>query len=86
MRACNALNDYKEDCGEFPSTDQGLIALCKNPGHEKWAGPYLSEEVLIDAWGNPLQYRLDEDRVRVWSFGRDGVNETEDDITGVSIT
>jgi len=42
---------------------------------------YLSEEVLIDAWGNPLQYRLDEDRVRVWSFGRDGVNETEDDIT-----
>jgi hypothetical protein len=78
--ATAALRDYAKDCGRFPSQEQGLGALCQNPGIAKWSGPYLSSDELIDPWGNPLQYRILDNAVEVWSLGPDGLNGTEDDI------
>lgn len=78
--ASEGLEDYARDCGSFPSMEQGLGALCTNPGIEKWSGPYLSAKRLIDPWGNPLQYKLRDNRAEVWSPGPDGVSGTADDI------
>lgn len=76
----SALIEYAKDCGHFPSEVQGLIALCRNPGEEKWKGPYIDEDQLIDPWGTPLQYRIVGERFEVWSAGKDKVSGTEDDV------
>jgi Type II secretion system (T2SS), protein G len=75
-----ALHAYAEDCGRFPTKEQGLAALCTNPGIAGWKGPYLTMEDLTDAWGNPLQYSVQDKAARVWSSGPDGISGTDDDI------
>jgi general secretion pathway protein G len=54
-----ALDLYRLDTGNYPTTQQGLEALLVNkdrtPG---WNGPYLdSKEVPKDPWGTPYVYR-----------------------------
>ncbi|OWK43008.1 type II secretion system protein GspG [Fimbriiglobus ruber] len=76
-----ALEQYFEDCGTFPSQEQGLESLRRDPGVPKWAGPYLEDKDLVDSWGHPLLYELRDDLPRVWSAGRDGVSGTSDDVS-----
>jgi hypothetical protein len=75
-----ALLAYARDCGGFPSPDQGLAVLWKNPRTGKWSGPYVEPDDVIDPWGNPLRYSVRDNQVRVWSAGPDGKSGTEDDI------
>ncbi len=75
-----ALEDYFRDCGGFPTEEQGLAALCRNPGVEGWSGRYLEERFLIDPWGQPLNYRVEANRVIVWSSGADRRSGTADDV------
>ena len=49
-----ALDAFRLDVGAYPSTEQGLDALRKNPGQGAWDGPYLSKDVPKDPWGRPL--------------------------------
>ena len=79
-RVLAALQDYAFVSGDFPSQEQGLKALVHNPGNEKWGGPYLDANELVDPWGQPLRYRVDNVRIRVRSFGRDMLENTTDDI------
>lgn len=69
------MDFFRLDVGRFPSADEGLVALVDNPdGLDSWAGPYINKRSgLIDPWGNPYQYRLDEsgDRVEIYTFGSD---------------
>ncbi|PPD56773.1 MAG: type II secretion system protein GspG [Methylotenera sp.] len=52
------LDQYRIDVGQYPTTEQGLIALNKNPGNApKWAGPYLKKSVPNDPWGKPYIYK-----------------------------
>lgn len=52
------LDQYRIDVGQYPTTEQGLIALNKNPGNvPKWAGPYLKKSVPNDPWGKPYLYK-----------------------------
>ncbi len=52
-----ALQTYRLDVGDYPSTDEGLEALVRAPsGVDAWQGPYLDEEVPQDPWANPYQY------------------------------
>jgi general secretion pathway protein G len=74
------LFDYARDCGSFPSRLQGLDVLVKNPGIVGWKGPYVSDNDILDSWGNPLKYRVTEKHVEVWSVGPDGQDGTDDDI------
>lgn len=71
-----ALNMYKLDTGVFPSTEQGLKALETPPqGVKNWQGPYLSEELVMDPWGNPYDYRFPGQRGNepdILSYGADG--------------
>lgn len=82
-----ALDRYEMENGAFPSTEQGLKSLMEKPTSapvpRDWSGPYLKEDPK-DPWGNQYQYRrpsqnnLDYD---LWSWGPDGKDGTEDDIS-----
>jgi general secretion pathway protein G len=54
-----ALDMYRLEVGQYPSTDQGLQALVERPsGVERWNGPYLKKkQVPKDPWGYDYVYR-----------------------------
>ena len=73
-----ALKMYKLDNFTYPSTEQGLEALIKQPAGEPLAknwktGGYI-ERLPTDPWGNPYQYLSPGEKMEidVWSFGADG--------------
>ncbi len=55
-----ALQSYYVDCGNFPTSSQGLEALWSKPllmpVPENWNGPYLDRQVQRDPWGNEYVY------------------------------
>lgn len=69
-----ALELYKLDVGRFPSSNEGLNALVRQPSSAKgWNGPYLKkDEVPMDPWGNPYQYRMSGSTIDISSYGADG--------------
>ena len=46
---------YKLENGKYP---ENLGALVKNPGSDKWNGPYAKDTDLKDAWGNDYRYTV----------------------------
>ncbi|MBL8415614.1 MAG: type II secretion system major pseudopilin GspG [Propionivibrio sp.] len=70
-----ALDQYRLDVGHYPSTEQGLSALMKQPaGEARWQGPYLRKDVPLDPWGTAYQYRQpgEHGEFDLFSFGKDG--------------
>lgn len=53
-----ALDMYKLDNGNYPTTDQGLKALIEAPeGSKRWNGPYLSKSKMpLDPWQEDYHY------------------------------
>lgn len=75
-----ALDSYRLDTGDYPTTAQGLRALMAAPAEEgpvRWRGPYLRRAVEQDPWGRPYEYQYPAgsgtDRYLLRSLGRDGV-------------
>lgn len=74
-----ALDAYRLDNEDYPTTDQGLAALSALPVTDppaNWKGPYLRQLVPLDPWGhayvylspgvaNPTSYDL-------YTLGKDG--------------
>jgi general secretion pathway protein G len=65
------------DIGRFPTAEEGLAMLMTQPQDEriarKWRGPYLSEPVPMDPWGNPYNYRpMTGTTMALFSYGADG--------------
>jgi general secretion pathway protein G len=61
--------------GQYPSTEQGLVALYKNPGNvPKWAGSYLKKNIPNDPWGKPYLYKSPGDHgdYDLFTLGKDG--------------
>lgn len=54
-----ALDVYRLETGQYPSSDEGLEALIQKPASaDKWSGPYLRKRVLPkDPWGQEYRYR-----------------------------
>lgn len=88
----SCLQLYAVDNRTFPTTEEGLGQLLNRPIDEtrsvNWDGPYLEADALpSDPWGRPYKYEFPPTRGRrndtpiVWSFGPDGQDNTEDDIT-----
>lgn len=75
-----ALDAYRLDNHQYPSTAQGLAALMTRPDGEpvpaNWRGPYLRRALPNDPWGRPYIYRAPGDSVPtgydLLSLGRDG--------------
>ena len=55
-----ALDAYRLDADQFPTTEQGLDALRAFPSAgdppKNWKGPYLRQLVPFDPWGKPYVY------------------------------
>lgn len=83
----SALQCYFLDCGRFPTSEQGMMALWEKPllypVPEKWDGPYLDKKPGLDPWGGEYKYISRESGVMpegvpanlpfvVISFGADG--------------
>jgi len=72
-----SIETMRLDIGRFPTQEEGLQLLMQAPQDEriarKWRGPYLSENVPMDPWGNPYNYRpLTGTTMALFSFGADG--------------
>lgn len=70
-----ALDQYRLDCGHYPTTEQGLAALMVKPADEpRWAGPYLSKALPQDPWHHDYVYKApgDHGEYDLLSYGRDG--------------
>ncbi len=72
-----SLQTYRLDNGTYPSTDEGLLALVRRPhgGNGLWQGPYLDDELPLDPWSRPYQYRLEPSSTQtfvLYSMGADG--------------
>ena len=76
-----ALDSYRLDNDDYPTTEQGLGALWQAPTAvpqpRNWRGPYLKKDVPLDPWGRPYQYRYPGTApgpsYELSSYGRDGV-------------
>lgn len=84
------LDMYQMHMNKYPTTQEGLAVLRTGPSSTssttntntpQWKGPYLEKAIPKDPWGNDYQYELvNADQYRIWSWGPDGNNGTEDDI------
>lgn len=76
-----ALALYELDTGKYPERLDGLV---KNPGINKWSGPYLKTPP-IDPWGKDYNYIYpgthNQNGYDLSSNGPDGIKGTKDDIT-----
>lgn len=80
-----ALEAYYIDCGNYPTTEQGLSALRKkpesSPSSDRWGGPYLYKDAPKDPWGFEYEYTNpapDGSPYGIRSFGADGIEGGED--------
>ena len=71
----NALEFFNRDCGNYPTTEQGLKALSVSPGADACAnwGPeaYMKEKELKDPWNKEMIYESDGSKFTVKSLGAD---------------
>ena len=70
-----ALDQYRLDVGQYPTTEQGLAALRQAPQNTpRWAGPYLKREIPNDPWTHPYQYVAPGQHgdYDIFSLGADG--------------
>lgn len=78
-----ALNRYKLDNYDYPSTEQGLAALVTKPGGSpeprRWKGPYV-KKVPKDPWKNEYQYLNPgvHGALDVFSTGKDAGSPSDD--------
>ena len=88
----NALELYRLDVQNYPTTADGLEALRSAPSSlsnsDKWHGAYLRKPVPNDPWDAPYQYEYpgkhNVDAPDIWSLGPDGIGGTDDDVTNWS--
>ena len=72
-----ALDTFRLDIGRYPNKEEGLSLLTRAPINKNisrlWQGPYLAEELPLDPWKNPYQYKGSQsNRVILFSYGADG--------------
>ena len=84
----NLLTSYHMDVGSYPSTQQGLTALRAEPAElsslNKWGGPYANKDIPPDPWGNPYQYESAGEELQIWSWGADGQDGSDDDVSNMT--
>jgi general secretion pathway protein G len=74
-----ALDGYRLDIGQYPTTAQGIDALWNQPADvpaARWRGPYLKKTVPPDPWQHPYVYHSPGSESRtgydLLSLGADG--------------
>ncbi len=71
-----ALDKYRLDNGNYPTTEQGLTALMIEPTSQPvpqfWKQGGYMRDIPQDPWGQPYQYTNNYNVIRVYSFGASG--------------
>ncbi|MGH7996092.1 MAG: type II secretion system major pseudopilin GspG [Opitutaceae bacterium] len=82
------LTSYKIDIGDYPTTEQGLMALYMAPQgtEDRWHGPYADGKgPPNDPWGRPYHYAYpgvhNKSGYDLWSTGPSGIDGGPDNIT-----
>jgi general secretion pathway protein G len=83
----SALDIYKQNAGNYPTTAQGLKALVERPGSEplpsRWT--HIMKMEPLDPWKNPYGYkfpgRKDPTKPELLSAGPDRQFGNEDDLS-----
>jgi general secretion pathway protein G len=83
LNLAGQIEMYKLEVGKYPDN---LGALVRNPGSDKWNGPYAKEPDLKDAWGNDYRFTVPGqgkpyDLVSLGADGRDGGEGENRDIS-----
>ncbi|MYE52477.1 MAG: type II secretion system protein GspG [Gammaproteobacteria bacterium] len=78
----SALQTYRLDVGQYPSTAQGLGALMNPPPEvaDYWDGPYLEDELPLDPWRTAYVYQFPAENLQgfaLYSLGADSLNGGE---------
>ena len=73
----DALNSFKVQYGVYPSTQEGLKALIKNPNPDRYkdypkSGFLSNGKLPKDPWGNNYIYVNDNGNIDIISLGADG--------------
>jgi general secretion pathway protein G len=72
------LDDFRRECGFYPTTDQGLDALIQKPASGRECRNYDPEGYIKggklpkDGFGNDFVYESDGNRYKMISLGNDG--------------
>ncbi len=75
-----ALGRYRFHTGEYPSREQGLVALVRDPQVAKWDGPYI-RFLRDDPWQTPFVYDPGTNALpTLYSCGPDKRAGTPDDL------
>src|SRR4030042_4888631 len=87
-----ALALFEQDVGRYPTTEEGLQVLVRNPEAVNWRGPYLTSAMVPpDPWGNSYRYRYPSELTHseyfydVVSAGPDGSFGSRDGITNPQV-
>ena len=83
----NALQAYRNNAGNFPSGQQGLMALVEKPSSSprprRWI--QIMDQLPKDPWGNEYVYKYpgskNRSRRELICYGKDGLEGTEDDMS-----
>lgn len=82
----SALDLYRLDNGSYPTTDQGLEALVKKPDTPpeptNWKEDGYLQRLPKDPWGHPYQYINENNKLRIFSFGPKGTENSDADSEG----
>ncbi|HCL97884.1 MAG TPA: type II secretion system protein GspG [Verrucomicrobiales bacterium] len=82
-----ALERYRTLAGQYPSDQQGLMALVDRPTTaprpRKWSS--MMDRLKEDPWGNPYIYKFPgskkKNQPEIISWGEDGLEGTVDDLS-----
>ena len=77
----SALESYRNTTGNYPTTDQGLMALVTRPETlpEESDWQPIANRIPTDPWKNEYRYRRLPDKFELRSIGPDGIARTDDD-------
>jgi general secretion pathway protein G len=87
----STLKTFRLDCGQYPTTEQGLSALVSKPSSgaecKNYApGGYLEKKVPEDAWHHEFLYTSDGNTFEIKSLGADGKPEGADYNADITVT
>lgn len=70
-----AIENFRADIGRYPTLQEGLAALLKQPPTlGDWHGPYLERDFSVDPWGHDYVYQAFNNGTAyaVYTYGPEG--------------
>ncbi len=86
-----ALDMFKINNSVYPSTEEGLEALVKNPDEEKYpnyskSGYFKDAKLPKDSWGNDFVYLNEDSSVELISLGADKKEGGKDEAADIMMS